>query len=76
MRSVAMLFWNRYTSEVFDLKPTSTWSLSAVRRYHQYTDTVDRYPRPISISPLAYSLRNTGDPPALSDSVQMTGSIP
>jgi len=52
-------------SEVFDLKPTSTWSLlsSAVPRYDQCTDTVDRYPRPISTSPLAYSLRNTGDIP-------------
>ena len=37
---------------------------------------VDRKPRPISTPPLAFSLRNTGEYPALSDPVIMIGTIP
>jgi hypothetical protein len=50
--------------------------MADVRVQARYTNTVDRKPRPISTSPLAFSLRKTGEHPALSDPVKMIGRIP
>ena len=55
--TVCQEFLNSTASEVFDLKPTSTWWSVSSSAYNRYTNTVDRQPSLISKSPLAFSLK-------------------